>query len=97
MAKRIMLPFDVAICPLAVLAEDAVILGAASDHSTSDTLHSVSSPSSGSSYSLFHSLDFSILERTVSFNWLGSHYCISGVLCVLYSVWKYILVSNLHL
>ena len=88
MAKRIMLPFDVAICPLAVLAEDAVILGAASDHSTSDTLHSVSSPSSGSSYSLFHSLDFSILERTVSFSQFGSHYCTSGVLCVLYSVWK---------
>ena len=64
MAKRIMLPFDVAICPLAVLAEDAVILGAASDYSSSDSLYA-STPSSPVAHSITQALDFSILERTV--------------------------------
>ncbi|XP_067944083.1 guanine nucleotide exchange factor subunit RIC1-like isoform X2 [Watersipora subatra] len=61
MSKRIMLPFDVAICPLAVLTEDAVILGAASDHAT-DFFSTFLSSSSQSG--LTQILDFSVLERT---------------------------------
>ena len=61
MSKRIMLPFAVDIYPLAVLAEDAVILGAASDHSTNDVISTTPGTSS-----LTQSLDFSTLERTVS-------------------------------
>lgn len=72
MAKRIMLPVDVDIYPLAVLAEDAVILGAASDHSSNDIMiSSVSTPISPS-YSISQSLDFSTLERTVSI-------CVTGL------------------
>lgn len=61
MSKRIMLPFDMDIYPLAVLAEDAVILGAASDHSSNDII----STTPGSMSNVTQSLDFSTLERTV--------------------------------
>lgn len=61
MSKRIMLPFAVDIYPLAVFAEDAVILGAASDHSTNEVV----SITPGTSV-VTQGLDFSTLERTVS-------------------------------
>ncbi|XP_048255713.1 guanine nucleotide exchange factor subunit RIC1-like isoform X1 [Haliotis rufescens] len=55
MSKRIMLPFKVDIYPLAVLFEDAVILGAACDA----VVYDVSSPGQEKS-----SLPLSLLERT---------------------------------
>lgn len=62
MARRIMLPFVVDIYPLAVLAEDAVILGAGSEPLSNDNL-TVSSPQS---MSTSQCLEFASLERTVS-------------------------------
>ncbi|XP_033737683.1 RAB6A-GEF complex partner protein 1-like [Pecten maximus] len=60
MSKRIMLPFRVDIYPLAVLFEDAVILGAAGDALT----YQYSSPSDASPMKPTHYLPFCILERT---------------------------------
>jgi len=59
-----MLPFAVDLYPLAILAEDAVILGAGSDHSASE-MTTPGSPTASLS-TLFNMLDFSTLERTVS-------------------------------
>ena len=61
MSKRIMLPFDIDVYPLTVLSEDAVILGAASEHIHSD---SALSPLGGTTLSI-DSLQFSTIERTV--------------------------------
>ncbi|CAC5367235.1 RIC1 [Mytilus coruscus] len=58
MSKRIMLPFRVDIHPLAVLFEDAVILGAATDAVT----YNYKSP--GEPGHAMHNLPFSTIERT---------------------------------
>lgn len=58
-----MLPFDIDIYPLAVLADDAVILGAASDHTSSSTAATPCSPTSSPSCNW---LRFAVIERTVS-------------------------------
>ncbi|KAL5016054.1 hypothetical protein ScPMuIL_005643 [Solemya velum] len=54
MSRRIMLPFRVDIYPLAVLFEDAVILGASSDAMLLDPRH----------HGMFSNLPYSTLERT---------------------------------
>ncbi|ESO90081.1 hypothetical protein LOTGIDRAFT_123886 [Lottia gigantea] len=63
MSKRIMLPFNVDIYPLAVLFEDAVILGAASDAVFYENSFSASPPSNLDGGKIAH-LPFCILERT---------------------------------
>lgn len=60
MSKRIMLPFGVDIYPLAVLFEEAVILGAASDA----LAYKYSSPSCYQSGTNLHDLPYCVLERT---------------------------------
>lgn len=57
MSKRIMLPFQLKIYPLAILFEDAIILGAEND----TVLYTSDSKSP-------FSLPFSVLQRTVIFN-----------------------------